>query len=106
MKTSFLIITGIMVITSLMFFSCKKKDPQKPCDNKGQVWLTNKLDSTATIQIVQLNLIFDLEKDHMQNLVLEGDNPYTFNITSKDFWMDSTFMVLVCDDKEWILEKP
>jgi len=105
MKTFLLVVAGLLAFTSLMFSGCKKKDPKQPCDNKGQIWLTNKLDSTATIKIVQMNLIFDLEKDHMQKLTLEGDNPYTFNITSKDFRMDSTFMLLVCDDKEWILEK-
>jgi|GEM_PF-704479 hypothetical protein len=105
-KLFFVIMTGVLVLAGLSLISCKKKHPEKPCDNKGKIWLTNKLDSTATIKIVQLNLIFDLVKDHMDCLILEGDNPYTFNITSKNYRLDSTFMVLICDDKEWVLEKP
>ncbi|TSA27921.1 MAG: hypothetical protein D4R67_05085 [Bacteroidetes bacterium] len=104
MKKSFLIIPGLLVFVLLIFFSCKKKKTVEPCDNTGRICITNKLDSVATIQIVQKNHVFDLDKDYMECLTLTGDNPYTFKITCNTFYLDTTIMVLLCDDKQLILE--
>ncbi len=104
MKKSLLIVPGILVVILLVFSGCNKKTTPDPCENKGQICITNKLDSTATIQVVQTNLVFDLDKDYMQCLVLTGDSPYNFKITSNKFHLDTTFILLSCDDKQLILE--
>lgn len=104
MKKSLLIIPGILSITLIVFFGCKKKDPVQPCDNTGRICITNKLDSTATVQIMQMNHIYDIEKDFINCLVVTGDNPYNFKISSNTFYLDTTIMILSCDDIQLILE--
>ncbi|NQV03271.1 MAG: hypothetical protein HQ542_11535 [Bacteroidia bacterium] len=104
MKKSLLIVPGILVLVLLIFFGCNKKDPVEPCDKTGQICITNKLDSTATIQIVQMNHLFDLDRDFMECLVVTGDNPYNFKISCNTFYLDTTIMILSCDDLQLILE--
>lgn len=104
MKKSLLLVPGILVAVLLVFSACKKKTTEEPCDKTGRICFTNKLDSTATIQVVQMNHVFDLEKDFMECLVVTGDNPYNFKITSNTFYLDTTIMILSCDDKQIVLE--
>ena len=104
MKKSLLIIPGIMVILLVIFFGCKKNTTVQPCDNTGRICITNKLDSIATIQIVQTNRVFDLDRDYMECLVVTGDNPYNFKISCNTFYLDTTIMILSCDDLQLILE--
>ena len=104
MKKSLLILPGILVVILLIVAGCKKNETPDPCDKTGRICITNKLDSVATIQIVQMNHVFDLEKDFMECLVLTGDSPYNFKITSNTFYLDTTIMILSCDDKQIILE--
>ena len=66
--------------------------------------ITNKLDSIATVQVVQMNNVFYLDKDFMECLTVIGDNPYTFKISRNAFYMDTTIMILSCDDLHLILE--
>ncbi|MBL7138555.1 MAG: hypothetical protein ISS17_07265 [Bacteroidales bacterium] len=104
MKKSLLIVSGILVVTLLILFGCKKKDPVEPCDNTGRICITNKLDSIATIKIMQMNHVFDLDKDFMECLIVTGDNPYTFKVSCNTFYLDTTIMILSCDDLQLILE--
>lgn len=104
MKKVLLIVPGLLVIFLLVFFGCKKKDTVEPCDNTGRICITNKLDSIATIQIVQMNHVFDLDRDYMECLVLTGDNPYTFKVSCNTYYLDTTIMILSCDDLQLVLE--
>lgn len=104
MKKSFLIVPGILVLLLVIFFGCKKNTTVEPCDKTGRICITNKLDSTATIHIVQMNHVFDLDRDFMECLVVTGDNPYNFKISCNTFYLDTTIMILSCDDIQLILE--
>lgn len=104
MKKPILIIPGLLVVLLVLSFGCKKKKSVEPCDSTGRICITNKLDSIATIQIVQKNQVFDLDKDYMECLTLTGDNPYTFKVSCNTFYLDTTIMLLSCDDKQLILE--
>jgi len=104
MKKVLLIVPGILVLLLLVFAGCKKTDTEQPCDNTGRICFTNKLDSIVTIQVVQMNNVFYLDKDFMECLTVAGDNPYTFKISSNAFYIDTTTMSLSCDDMHMILE--
>ncbi len=104
MKKLLLIIPGILVLVLFFSLGCKKNETIEPCDKTGRICITNKLDSVATIQIIQMNLLFDLDKDYMECFTLTSDNPYTFKITCNTFYLDTTFMILSCDDLQLILE--
>jgi len=104
MKKSFLIVPGILVILLAVFFGCKKTTPVEPCDKTGRICITNKLDSVATIQITQMNHVFDLDRDYMECLVVTGDNPYNFKISCNTYYLDTTIMILSCDDLQLVLE--
>lgn len=104
MKKLVLIVPAILVIFLFSFLGCKKKTPVEPCDKTGRICITNKLDSIATIQIVQMNHVFDLDRDYMECLVVTGDNPYTFKISCNTYYLDTTIMILSCDDLQLILE--
>lgn len=104
MKNPILIIPVILIVAFAVGTGCKKKTPVEPCNDTGRICITNKLDSIATIQIVQKNQIFDLEKDYMECLTLTGDHPYTFKISCNTISIDTTIMLLSCDDKQLILE--
>lgn len=104
MRKSLLLVPGILVVTIVLFFGCNKKPTVEPCDKTGRICITNKLDSVATIQIVQMNHVFDLDRDFMECLVVTGDNPYNFKISCNTFYLDTTIMILSCDDKQLILE--
>jgi hypothetical protein len=106
MKQSIAIIAGIILFGIIISTGCKKNEPEQPCDNKGRICITNKLDSTATIRVVQLNQVFDLDKDYMQCLSVTGDNPYTFKVSCNTYYLDTTFMILSCDDLQLLLELP
>ena len=104
MKKSLLIIPGIVILALIFSFGCKKSSTVEPCDKTGRICITNKLDSVATIQIVQTNHLFDLDKDFMECLTLSSDNPYTLKISCNAFYLDTTIMVLSCDDHQLIVE--
>ncbi len=104
MKKSLLIIPCIVILALIFMIGCNKNNPVEPCDKTGRICITNKLDSVATIQIIQTNHLFDLDKDYMECLTLTSDNPYTFKISCNAFYLDTTFMILSCDDLYLIVE--
>jgi len=105
MKRSLLIIPALIALAVILTVGCDKKKTNEPCDNMGRICITNKLDSISTIQIVQLNQVFEMDKDYMQCLSLLGNNPYTFKVTCNTFYLDTTILIQACDDIQLILEK-
>lgn len=93
-------IIAILLITA----GCKQEETI-PCNGIGKICLTNKLDSTVVIDVLQLNLQFSILKDHMECLELTGDVAYNFKLTCNEFYKDTTIVVSVCDDKEYIILK-
>jgi len=100
-----LLVNAVMAVLLVMVFAGCKDDPTPiPCDGKGQVCITNKMDSTVTINIVQNNLQISIDKDNMKCLSLNGGIAYTFNITMNSFYKDTTILVSNCDYENLVLE--
>ena len=106
MKNLIVIYSSIILVAFIVAAGCKKKETQEPCDKTGRICITNKLDSTASIRIVQLNQVFDLDKDYMECFTLTGESPYTFKVSCNTYYLDTTFMILSCDDLQLVLELP
>ena len=92
---------GFFILVS----GCKKSTTEEPCDGKGSVCITNKLDTLLTVSIESVHQTFVLHKDYMECIDLIGNQPYTITITSLEYNKDTTFMLLPCDRKSIIIEK-
>lgn len=100
MKILSVIFTGLIVIIMILSTGCKTKKSTPPCDNKGKVCISNKLDSTLTVDIQQIHYQFQIQKNYMECIELEGDQPYKFTFTGPYHDIrDTTFMVVGCDNK-------
>jgi hypothetical protein len=100
MKITGIISAGLLLATALAFSSgCTTKESTPPCDNKGKVCIENKLDSTLTVYISETHNQFDIQKNYMECLELEGNQPYKFTFTGPNHDIrDTTFMVIPCDN--------
>jgi len=105
MKKLLFIFPGALIVFVILLGGCSKKETEQPCDNKGRICITNKLDTVATVQISQLNQIFYLDKDYMVCKSLTGDNPYTFKVSCNTYYLDTTILIQTCDDLQLVLEK-
>jgi hypothetical protein len=105
MKKSSIFLPALLMILLLNLGSCSK-DPKPPCDGQGQICITNKLDSTVIINIVQNNQLISIDKDNMKCLTLPGEIAYTFNITMNTYYKDTTILITDCDYKNYIIQKP
>ncbi len=104
MKRSFVILSVICILFSLSFLNCSKKKDTPPCDNKGILCIENKMDTTITVFILPIRQQFDLPLDYIKCTELEGNNPYTINVSKPDFSWDTTLIVLPCDNKLLVIK--
>lgn len=95
----------ILLAILIGFAACNKKKTEEPCNGKGTLYLENKLDSTVSIIIIQTHNTFPLEKDYMQIFDLPGNQPYEIKVTGKDYYLDTTMMILPCDNKLLIFKQ-
>lgn len=93
-------LVSFLVVFSLIISSgCNSKKSATPCDNKGKVCILNKLDSTITVDIMQVHTQFVILKNNEYCVTLEGDQPYKFTITGPhNDIRDTTFIVVGCDN--------
>lgn len=99
-------ILSILLAILIGFAACSSKKTEEPCNGKGTLYLENKLDSTVTIIIVQTHNTFSLEKDYMQIFDLAGNQPYELKVTGPSYYLDTTLMIIPCDNKLLIFKKP
>jgi hypothetical protein len=105
MKKITLICISLILGSAFLFFGCKKATEDKPCNNLGNICIENKLDSTITVDILQIHYQFQLQKDYMQCIDLAGDQSYSFKITAgPGTYTDTTFLILNCDKKLYIVQ--
>lgn len=105
MKKNLSSITFLVIFAIAILAGCNNKTEQQPCDGKGVLSVENKLDSAITVQIVEAKLTVTLQKDYTRPFSLTGNNPYTVKITGAQYLKDSTFMILPCDNKLYIVSK-
>ncbi len=95
----------ILLATFIGFAACNKKQTEEPCNGKGALYLENKLDSAISIMIIQTHKTMSLEKDYMEIFDLPGNQPYEIKVTGKDYYLDTTIMILPCDNKLLIFKQ-
>ena len=105
MKKSTLAISIIFFATFLVISACTQKKAVNPCDGKGLLSVENKLDSTISVKVMQTHNTMSIEKDYTLHFSLAGDQPYTLTIDGPDYNKDTTFMILYCDNKLFIVTK-
>lgn len=95
---------GFLVVASIALFTgCAKQTPEDPCSGKGTISFENKLDSTMSIRIVQTRDTATVRKDFIRSFTLTANQPYTFKIEGLGFQMDSTLMILPCDNRLMVI---
>ena len=95
----------ILMAILIGFAACNKKKTEEPCNGQGALYLENKLDSAVTIMIIQTHNTFTLEKDYMQIFDLTGNQPYEIKVTGREYYLDTTMMILPCDNKLLIFKQ-
>ncbi len=105
MKKNVLLFIVFVLGVFTIILSCSKQEEQVPCDGKGTLNIENKLDSAITVNIVEAKLTVTLQKDYTRPFTLTGNNPYTIKIYGPAEIPDTTFMILPCDNKLYIVKK-
>jgi hypothetical protein len=95
----------ILMAILIGFAACNKKKTEEPCNGLGTLYLENKLDSAVSVMIIQTHRTIPLEKDYMQIFDLTGNQPYEIKVTGKDYYLDTTVMILPCDNKLLIFKQ-
>jgi invasion protein IalB len=105
MKKSVLAISIIFFVASVIISSCTKQQAEDPCSGKGVLNVENKLDSTISVKVVETHETMSIERDYTLPFTLAGNQPYTLTIDGPQYHKDTTFMLLFCDNKLFIVTK-
>jgi hypothetical protein len=65
----------------------------------------NKLDSAISVKIMETHDTKSIAKDFTLPFTLTGNQPYTLTIDGPNYHKDTTFMILFCDNKLFIVKK-
>jgi len=105
MKNHILFLSLLMLFCATVVVSgCSKKKDSVPCNGKGTLCIENKLDSTIVISVKPTHNTFTLLKDFMSCTELDGGQIYTINVSGNGINRDTTFTVLNCDKKLFIVQ--
>ncbi len=105
MKTSASTLALLLCSLMLAFTACKEKTAPDPCEGQGVLNVENKLDSTISVKVVETHTTLSVKKDFTQPFILEGNQAYTLTIDGPQYHKDTTFMILDCDNKLFIVDK-
>ena len=105
MKKSVLAISVILFAALLALSACSKKTTADPCAGIGILNISNKLDSTLSVKILETNNITSIKKDFTLPFSLPGNQPYTISIDGPQYHKDTTIMILFCDNKMFVVQK-
>jgi hypothetical protein len=70
----------------------------------GVLNIENKLDSAISVKIMETHDTKTISKDYTLPFSLAGDQPYTLTIDGPNYHIDTTMMILVCDNKLFIVK--
>jgi len=96
----------LLLMAIIAIFSCTKKTQEDPCGGKGILWLENKMDSAVSVTVVQIHNTVTVEKDYTQRFELAGNQPYQIKITGPKYYLDTTLMILTCDNNLFVITWP
>lgn len=96
----------IFLFCLVLFTSCNNKDkPISPCDGNGSICFNNKTDSLVTVTIKEAPNQFSLEPDYLKCVSMKGNVLYTINIVGRKYYKDTSFVVQVCDKKDFVIQR-
>ena len=105
MKKLIIALSVLFAASIFIISGCGKKATEDPCSGKGVLSVENKLDSAISVKVVQTHNTMTVEKDYTLPFSLAGNQPYTLTIDGPQYHKDTTFMVLFCDNKLFIVTK-
>jgi hypothetical protein len=105
MKKSAIAFSILFLAIFLFSSGCTKEKAADPCDGLGILNVENKLDSTITVKVTQTHTTMSIKKDYTLPFSLAGNQPYTLTIDGPQYHKDTTFMLLFCDNKLFIVTK-
>ena len=104
MKITF--ISFAICLCCLMFIiSCNNDKPISPCDNNGSICFNNKTDSIVKVTIKEAPNQFSLDPDYLKCVSMKGNVLYTINIVGRKYYKDTSFVVQVCDKKDFVIQR-
>jgi len=95
----------LFLITIVILIGCAKQTEEQPCGGKGTLSIVNKLTDTLSISIVQIHNTIEVLPDYIHPFTLTGNAPYTLVIDAQGYHLDTTMMVLNCDNKFIVIQK-
>jgi hypothetical protein len=96
---------ALLFVYLLTFSSCKQNKKNEPCNNNGTICFNNKTDSTVKISITEAHNQFDLIKDNLKCITIEGDKAYTLHFLGKKYQKDTSIVLVVCDQRDYVIIK-
>jgi len=98
----------LLLFAGSLWVGCKKTE-ELPCSGKGSLSIENKISETEldsiSVNIVQIHSTFWVKKDYIRTFSLAGNAPYTLIIDGPGYHVDTTMMVLNCDNKFFVVIK-
>lgn len=104
MKTAPRIFVVLLALIALFSAACTEKKAVDPCEGKGVLSVENKLDSAISVKILETHNTVTIGKDFTLPFHLDGNQPYTLTIDGPQYHKDTTFMILYCDNKLFIVK--
>lgn len=96
----------IFLFCLVLLISCNNKDkPISPCDGNGSICFNNKTDSLVTVTIKEAPNQFSLDPDYLKCVSMKGNVLYTINIVGRKYYKDTSFVVQVCDKKDFVIQR-
>ena len=105
MKKTALAISFILLASFFLISACSKETTVDPCNGMGVLNVENKLDSAISVKVMETHDTKTIGKDFTLPFSLAGNQPYTLTIDGPEYHKDTTFMLLFCDNKLFIVQK-
>jgi hypothetical protein len=101
----------LFLISVVFLIGCAKQTEELPCGGKGTLSIVNKISESIldsmSINIVQVHNTIWVKKDYLRSFTLTGNAPYNLIIDDpiSGYHLDTTMMLLNCDNKFLVIEK-
>jgi TRAP-type mannitol/chloroaromatic compound transport system permease large subunit len=95
----------LFLITVVILIGCAKQTEEQPCGGKGTLSIVNKLTDSLSISIVQIHNTIAVSPDYIHPFTLAGNAPYTLVFDAPGYHLDTTMMLLNCDNKFLVIKK-
>jgi len=101
MKTYFTIC--LVVLLTVLYYSCKQSDTSLPCDGNGIITFNNKTDSSIKVQVVEAHNTFTLLKNYIRTVTVKGNQSYNIVLEGSNYNKDTILGIHNCETKNYII---